>query len=194
MHDDHDFNRDITDAEREFDRLVESGEIIPAAVALRKAAADVMKLGAAQHTIRLQRVEQSRRIGPRVAQYVNSEGAEHVVLATASGWTYFVVRNANFPHPECLVAREKGGDVSTLADGAAWFFNVCMLLVEREAPDIASALRAVEARGGTQRELLLNLTARALTVQLRLPSGDFCKVWTFSNRPRDNVAQFPVRG
>lgn len=173
-------HKDIAAAEREFEHLVATGQIVPDAVWLAQASRTMFELAGALYARELKRVQASRRLSRVQAPFMGLDGVQHLVTVEVGGWARFAFLHEDADPKVSEWWRMKGRDVVHLLKGADRIIEVAYPLLEEESPSKRAAFQRIEADGG-RRMALVNLSRAYLDALVVSASGQVAQIARFSN-------------
>ncbi len=180
QNDDDTINKGITDARRQFEHLVATGQIVPDAVWLAQVSRTMFELAGALYGREMRKLARSKRLSRVQAPYMGLDDVQHIVMIETTGRVRFLFLHEDAdPKVSCWWTIQ-GRDVAHLVTGAHRCIEVTYPLLERESLSKYEAFQQLEA-AGAKRLALINLTRAYFDLLVMTTGGVVSQIARFSN-------------
>ena len=179
------FDKDVFDAQRDFERLVATGEIMPEAAWIAHVTRTMYELGGALYGRELEKIQRSEELSRVQEPFLHLEDVQHLVTVKAGGWVQFA-----FLHEEATPkivgwSTMQGEEVALLTQAADRLIEVVYPLLGEQSASKLEAFQKLEAQGA-KRMVVINLTRTYLDCLVVTSRAEVCQIARFS-KPMSGV-------
>jgi len=135
--------RDIADAERQLDHMIETRQIVPAAVWLAQVARGMFELGGALYARELRKIQKSKRLSRLQTPFMGLDGVQHIVTIEAGGRVRLAFMHEQADPKILEWWRISGRDAAHLVQGVDRLIEVAYPLLGDESPSKLAAFRPI---------------------------------------------------